>query len=134
MLIMKLREYWNARESDMRGNAEDEGVRRKERGWPGKIRTEKGYERKSYDDGNCDARGLQRGKYKKSREEYKGPQRRLEPPQRRQQELPRGIHVSYLRKQGPEMLDGCTRLHWAGTTMSTWRGGDDNLEPQVQGC
>lgn len=67
MLIMKLREYWNARESDMRGNAEDEGVRRKERGWLGKIRTEKGYERKSHDDGNCDARGLQRGKYEKGR-------------------------------------------------------------------
>ena len=45
MLIMKLREYWNARESDKRGNAEDEGVRRKERGWPGEVRTEKGYER-----------------------------------------------------------------------------------------
>ena len=77
MLIMKLREYWNARESDKRGNAEDEGVRRKERGWPGKIRTEKGYERKSYDDGNCDARGLQRGKYKKS---IRDPRGDLSPP------------------------------------------------------
>lgn len=56
------------------------------------------------------------------REEYKGPQRRLEPPQRRPQELPRGVHVPYLRKEGPEKLDGCTRLHWASTTMSTWRG------------
>ena len=58
----------------------------------------------------------------------------LSAPQRRPQELPRGVHVPYLRKQGPEKLEGCTRLHWAGTTMSTWRGGDDNLEPQVQAC